>query len=179
MKKFLQFSGLIALAAGLVGLILIMSTHSVVGANAPADNWYSGVSAIFGGGNYKWTISGWGITVSDVAAFTGRNSSSALFAWIFALVALLGLVAGAVLPLLKVKGFDKFAGLVNLCSVLLLVTAGILLFFTVVNFAGQNGWNSTENAALGGGWVVGAILFLAAGAIAICPAVADFLGKKK
>ena len=179
MKKFLQFSGLIALAAGLVGLILIMFTHSVVGASAPSANWYSGVSAIFGGGNFKWTISGFGITVSDIQAFTGRNSSSALFAWIFALVALLGLIAGAVLPLLKVKGFDKFAGLVNLCSVLLLATAGILVFFTVVNFAGQNGWNDTEGAALGGGWVVGAILFLAAAVVAIFPTAVDFLGKKK
>ena len=180
MKKFLQFSGLIALAAGLVGLILIMFTHSVVGASAPAENWYSGVSAIFGGGNYKWTLNLGGLgSLSDVAAFTGRNSSSALFAWIFALVALLGLVAGAILPLLKVKGFDKFAGLVNLCSVLLLATAGILVFFTVVNFAGQNGWNDTEGAALGGGWVIGAILFLAAAGVAICPTVVDFLGKKK
>ena len=179
MKKFLQFSGLIALATGLVGLILIMFTHSIVGTSAPSANWYSGISAIFGGGQYKWTVSGFGLTVSDVAAFTGRNSSSALFAWIFALVALLGLIAGAVLPLLKVKGFDKFAGLVNLCSVLLLVTAGILLFFTVVNFAGQNGWNNTDGVALGGGWVVGAILFLVAGAIAICPAVVDFVGKRK
>lgn len=179
MKKFLQFSGLIALAAGLVGFILIMSTHSVVGASAPADNWYSGVSAIFGGGTYKWTLSGWGMSISDVTTFKGSNSSSALVAWIFSLVGLLGLVAGAVLPLLKIKGFDKFAGLVNLCSVLLLLTAGVLLFFTVVNFAGVNGWNNTDGAALGGGWVVGAILFLAAGAVAICPAVADFLAKRK
>ena len=109
MKRFLQFSGLIAIAVGMVGLMLIMFTHSVVGASEPAANWYSGVSAIFGGGTYKWTISGWGISVSDVAAFTGRNSSSALFAWIFALVALLALVAGVVLPMLKIKAFDRFA----------------------------------------------------------------------
>lgn len=175
MKKFLQFSGLIALAVGLVGFILILSTHSVVGAEAPADNWYSGVSAIFGGGTFKATIG----FITGQGTFDGHNSSSALFAWIFALVGLLGLVAGAVLPLLKVKGFDKFAGLVNLCSVLLLLTAGVLLFFTVTNFAGVNGWSNTNGWALGGGWVVGAILFLAAGAIAICPAVADFVSKKK
>lgn len=179
MKKFLQFSGLIALVAGIVGLVLIMFTHSVVGQSAPSDNWYSGVSAIFGGGEYKWTVSGFGITVSDVATFKGNNSSSALVAWIFALAGLLGLVLGVILPLFKVKGFNKFAGLINLCSVLLLLTAGVLLFFTVTNFAGVNNWDNTNNVALGGGWVVGAILFLVAGVIAICPAIADFVAKRK
>ena len=179
MKKFLQFSGLIAIVVAVVGIILMMTTHSVVGASAPNDNWYSGVSAVFGGGDYKWTLSGFGISISDVATFNGYPSSSALFAWIFALAATVALILGAVLPLLNVKGFTKFAGLVNLCSVLLLATAGVLLFFTVTNFAGVNSWNSSDNAALGGGWVVAAILFLAAAVVAICPALADFVSKKK
>ena len=178
MKKFLQLSGLISLAAAAVAFILMMATPSVVGASDPGANWYSGVSAIFGGGQCKWTLSGFGLSYSEVTIFKGHNSSSALFAWIFALVGLLGLIAGVLLPFLKVKGFTKFAGLVNLCSVILLATAGVLLFFTVVNFAGVNGWNSTDGAALGGGWVIAAILYLAAAGVAICPALVDLLGKK-
>ena len=43
-----------------------------------------------------------------------------------------------------------------------------------------NGGDSVpNNVALGAGWVIGGILALVAGIVAVLPAVADFLGKKK
>ncbi|MCR4911984.1 MAG: hypothetical protein K5925_05655 [Bacilli bacterium] len=180
MKKFLQLSGLISLAAAAVAFILVLITHGVVKVGSEAGNWYGTPAVLFGNGNAhaEGSVPILG-TLTGYYSFNGQGSSSALASWIFSLIAILGLLAGAILPFLKVKGFDKFAGLVNLCSVVLLLTAGILLFFTVTNFFNVNGSTDTDGWALGGGWVIAAILYIAAGAIAICPAVADFVSKKK
>ena len=174
MKKFLQFSGLIALVVAIIGFILMMSTHSLEYVNGNAHGWYDGTSAIFGSGKY---LAGWG-GLSVVDAFNGNLAWNALLAWIFALVAMLILCLGVVLPLLKVKALEKWAGLLNLIAVGLLIVGGIFMFFTVPSFASANEFN-TDHYSLGAGWVIGGILFIIAGALAIAPAAADFLGKKK
>ena len=94
------------------------------------------------------------------------------------------MLAGFILPLLKVKALDKFAGILNLIAVCALVTAGILLFFSVpvfyqANKDGAIGVYNQDVYHLGAGWIIGAILSIVAGAIAILPTAMDFIGKKK
>ena len=170
MKKYLKFAGAVAFVFALVAFILMMATHSLV-AKDNSGTWFSGISAIFGNGRLA------------LAGFEGDSDAklawTALIAWILELVALLILCAGVVLPLLKVKALDKFAGVLNLVAVIALVTAGILTFLTVPVFGAANDWNSTKDWLLGAGWVVAGILAIIGGAIAILPAAVDFLGKKK
>ena len=170
MKKYLKFAGAVAFVFALVAFILMMATHSLV-AKDNSGTWFSGISAIFGNGRLA------------LAGFEGDSDAklawTALIAWILELVALLILCAGVVLPLLKVKALDKFAGVLNLVAVIALVTAGILTFLTVPVFGAANDWNSTKDWLLGAGWVVAGILAIVGGAIAILPAAVDFLGKKK
>lgn len=173
MKKFLQFSGLIACAVALVGFVLLLACHGIVYSDSPATNWYSSGAVIFGKGQYQLTAF---ITVTGT--FEGQASGAALVSWIFSLVALLALVCAAVLPLLKNKKLLKVAGLANLCAAVLLLVAGIVLFFALPSFAGPNGWNSTNGWSLSGGWIVASILYIVAGAVALCPAVIDFVSKK-
>jgi len=173
MKKFLKFSGVISAALALVGFVLLIACHGVVGKDSPANNWYSAGAVLFGNGPAEVTVF-WTFT----GTFEGQASGAAFVSWLFSLIALVALIAGLVLPLLKVKAFTKVAGVVNLCSVLLLLTAGIVLFFAVPSFAGNNGWSSTDGWALSGGYVVAAILYLVGGAVAVCPAVVDFVSKK-
>ena len=179
MKKFLQFSGLIALALAVVGLVLMMVTHSVVYTDDAANNWYSGVSAIFGGGTAKITVSGFGISISSgVTEVDAKLAWCALLGWIFALVAILVLALGALVPVLKVKALVKWGALLNFIAVGLLVVAGVFLFFTVSAFATANEWSGSNGWGLGAGWVIAAILFIAGGVVAMCPTVVDLLGKK-
>ena len=183
MKKFLQFAGIISLALAAVGFILMMATHALTyhtaGSLGEANAWSSGVAVIFGKGpaQSSGNILGFGGTLNG--DFDGKLAVTALLAWIFALAAMIILLLGVVLPLLKIKALEKFAGLLNLIAVGLLVVGGVLLFFTLPAFAGANEWNSQDHWALGAGWVIGAILFILAGVVAILPTAADFLGKKK
>lgn len=167
MKKFLQFSGAIALLLALVAFILLMATPAIM--YKGEDVIAKGVVVLFG-------------SKDKVAIFTVETKPawSALLAWIFILVALIVLCLGVVLPLLKVKALEKFAGLMNLCAVILLVLAGIFVFISTPVFYNVNGVdNVPNNVALSAGWVIAGILAIVAGVIAILPAVADFLGKKK
>jgi hypothetical protein len=170
MKTFLKFAGAISAVLALVTFILMMATPAVtytlsVGSNSSVSE-VAGVKAIFGDGdNYG-------------ASWAG------LLSWIFVLVSLLILVAGVVLPLLKVKGIAKFAGLLNLVAVLLLVAAGIFMFCEVPAFQAVAGDGSFNIGGVGGsyglgaGWVIGAIISLGAGAVAILPTIMDFVAKK-
>lgn len=176
MKKFLQFTGLIALVLGLVAFILLMASHSVVYASNTA-NWYSGISAVFGGGTAQVSIAGW----STSGSVDAKLAWPALIGWILILVAMIILLAGVVLPLLKVKALEKFAGVLNLVAVAALVTAGILIFFTEPAFGAANEWSeeSIKDWTLGGGYIAAGILSIIGGVFAILPAAVDFLGKKK
>ena len=91
MKKFLEFAGFCAFGLALVGFILMMATPAVV--TKDADALLSGTGAIFGG------------EYADPVVL-------ALLAWIFGLLGILVLCAVLVLPLLKIKVLDKFAGFI-------------------------------------------------------------------
>ena len=171
MKKFLKFSGFIAALLALVAFILLMATPGVM---SGSDVVAKGATMIFG---KKEAVTVIGIKLGDAET---KLAWSALLAWIFVLVALLILLVGIVLPLLKVKALDKFAGLLNLCAVVLLVVAGVFAFISLPIFCDANGLSSVpEKWTLGAGWVIGGILAIAAGVLAILPAAADFLAKKK
>ena len=172
MKTFLKFSGAIAFVLALVAFILMMATPAVM--YKGEDVIAKGIVAIFGS---KEKVAIAGISLGTVET---KLAWSALLAWIFVLIALIVLCLGVVLPLLKVKALERFAGVMNLCAVILLVVAGIFMFITTpVFWAANGGDNVPNNVALGAGWVIGGILAIVAGAIAICPAVVDFVGKKK
>ncbi len=172
MKKFLKFSGAIAFVLALVAFILMMATPAIM--YKGEDVIAKGIVAIFG---KKESISFMGVGLGTAET---KLAWSALLAWIFILVSLIVLCLGIVLPLLKVKALEKYAGIMNLCAVILLVLAGIFMFITVPVFWTANGGDSVpNNVALGAGWIIGGILAILAGVVAILPAVADFLGKKK
>ena len=176
MKKYLKYSGLVALVFALVAFILLMASHSVVYADNPA-NWYSGISAVFGNGTAQIDVMGW----SKSGAVDAKLAWTALIGWILILVAMIIVLAGVILPLLKIKVLEKFAGVLNLVAVGALVTAGILIFFTEPAFGAANEWSEEAIKAwtLGGGYIAAGILSIVGGAIAILPAAVDFIGKKK
>lgn len=176
MKKYLKYSGIVALVFALVAFILLMAAHSVVYADNTA-NWYSGISAVFGGGTAQISIAGW----SNSGSVDAKLAWPALIGWISILVAMIILLAGIILPLLKVKVLDKFAGVLNLVAVAALVTAGILIFFTEPAFGAANEWSEESIKAwtLGGGYIAAGILAILGGCFAILPAAVDFIGKKK
>ena len=177
MKKVLKFAGIISAVLALIGFILLMATPVAtftvqVGSSKSVTAW-DGMNAIFGVGSVRA-----GDNASD---FSGNLAWSGLLAWIFALVALLILIAGVVLPLLKVKAMDKFAGLLNLVAVGLLIVAGIFAFISKATFyaANDSAVISSDDLQIGAGWVIGGILFILAGLVAMAPAAVDFMGKKK
>ena len=165
MKTFLKFSGIFALIVAVVAFILVMATPAI--SIHVIGNTYTniaGTSVIFG-------ESALGIQVWN-------PSPLSLIAWILLIVALLLLVFGALLPFLKVKSLNKFAGLLNIIAVVSLVVAGIFIFITVPAFYGAQGSDVNANAALSAGWVIEGILSIAAGVLAVAPAFADFISKK-
>lgn len=176
MKKYLKYSGFVAALFALITFILLLATPAVMynGKNVVAE----GTTAIFGKKEaIKASFGGFTVNFGDAVT---HLSWSALLAWIFVVVALVILVAGVVLPLLKVKKIEKFAGLLNLVAVGLLVVAGIFVFISCATFFAANGYDSVpDKCALGAGWIIAGILAILGGACAILPAAVDFLGKKK
>jgi len=170
MKKYLKFAGAVAFVFALVAFILLMATVGVYSKSGSLRVDFDGIVVLFG--KTESTILG---NAKTELAWTG------LIAWILNIVAMLILCAGVVLPLLKVKALDKFAGVLNLVAVIALVAGGILLFFSAPAFAGANGvdGDNLKYYHLAAGWVVSGILAIVGGAVAILPAVVDFLGKKK
>ena len=165
MKTFFKFSGIIALIVAVVGFILVMATPAI--SVKVIGNTYTniaGTSVLFG-------ESALGILVYSPSVLS-------LIAWILLIVALIVLLFGALLPFLKVKSLNRFAGLLNIIAVAALVVAGIFIFITVPAFYGAQGADVNPNAALGAGWVIAGILSIAAGVLAIAPAFADFISKK-
>lgn len=166
MKKFLQFSGLIAAVLALAAFIFLLAGNGLVYRYNDSAYFVPGTRALFGG-EVK-TILG---TVKYSPAGT------ALVAWIFILLAMLVLIVLFVLPLLKVKALDKFAGLITLCAAGLLLIAGILLFFTKVAFSGANN-GAFDDYHLTFAFVFAAILSIAGAVIAALPTCMSLLGKK-
>lgn len=165
MKTFLKFSGIFALIVAVVAFILVMATPAIsILIIGNTYNNIAGTSVLFGETAFGMQV--W------------NPSPLSLIAWILLIVALLLLVFGALLPFLKVKSLNKFAGLLNIIAVVALVVAGIFIFITVPAFYGAQGLNVSASAALGAGWVIAGILSIAAGVLAIAPAFADFISKK-
>lgn len=167
MKKFLKYSGLCAAVLGIVAFILMMATPAIVSTNS--DSVVKGTLVIFGGSEAIW----------GAIAITYKGSAMALLSWIFALVALVIVLLGVILPALKVKALTKFAGLLNLVACVLLVMAGVFMFFEVGTWYSANNLGDPSNVAMGAGWVIGAILYIVAGVAAILPAASDFAAKRK
>ncbi len=178
MKKVLKYSGIISLIAAGVGFVLMMVTPALFSQGeffgVKLESWYSGTAAIFGKGKYQYPSG------SDalIGNFDGNLAWNALIAWIFVLVSLVILLLGFILPMLKIRVLEKFAGILNLVTVGLLIAAGIFMFFTVPTFASANNFD-TDGWNLGAGWWVAAFLTLGAGVFAALPTIADLTGKRK
>lgn len=170
MKTFLKFSGLISLVAAVVGFVLMLATQAIVITSGNTTYFFTGPDVMFG--CTKSALGG-------LLAATYKAAPLALISFILVVVALLVLLAGFVLPLAKVKALERFAGVLNLCALVCLVLAGIFMFSVVPNFFAANELNVPNNTTVGAGWVIGGIIYIAAGAVAICPACADFFGKNK
>ena len=173
MKKYLKYSGICAALFAVVAFILMLATPAlafrttVLGQEVEGDP-ISGAVAIFGKTENNIVTHG---------AWVG------VVAFILVLVAIVIIVAGIVLPLLKVNALEKFAGVLNLVAVGALITAGILMFFLAPAFYGANNDGKAipdgVTGVLKAGWVISAILSIVAGAFAILPAAFDFVGSKK
>lgn len=136
-----------------VALVLLMATPGVFHQDPLfGTKDVAGIRVIFGGDNLNLTWSG-------------------LLAFIFIAVAIVLLMVLCALEVAK----KKFA-LANLCKIViagLLVAAGVFVFFTVPAFTGANGdysvniaGNALSAYGLGAGWIIGAIVAIAAGAVA-------------
>lgn len=173
MKKVLRFSGLVAAILAVVSFVLLLACPSLSYSNGSLSSSVDGTTAIFGSDT---SVSAGSFTLGSVHT---SLAWTALLAWIFVVVALVILLLGVILPLLKVTALDKFAGVLNLVAVILLVVAGVLTFCTKPAFFSANGVDSYDGWALGVGWIISGIVSIVAGVLAILPAVFDFIAKEK
>lgn len=176
MKKFLKFSGFVAAVLGIVAFILVMAAPALIVKNSLGTASFDGIVAIFGKKE--------GLTAADALYLTNSDgvivlAPLALIGWILLLSALLIVLIGIILPLLKVHALDKIAGVLNLIAVGAFIVAGIFFFTVVGNLFAANGRDIANGAAIGAGWVIAGILAILAGVCAILPAAVDFIGKKK
>ena len=168
MKKVLQFSGLISLVLAVVAFILMMASDAVIQSSGSLQVVYGGTKVIFGHGS------------EGLLDPTVKLAPLALLAWIFILVGMIIVACGVILPLLKINALEKFAGILNLVALVLFVLGGIFMFIVVPNLWAANEWGDVpDNAKIGAGWVIGGIIAIVAGAFAILPAAAAFIGSKK
>lgn len=167
MKKYLKYAGICSLVLAVVAFILMLATNAIVVGSGNLQLVYPGTTVIFGKHE------------SGILGADYNPSPLALIAWILGLAGMVIVLLGIIMPLFKVKFFTKFAGLLNLIAVGCLVVAGIFMFIVVPTFFGNNGNGSVpNNAAIGAGWIIGAILYIVAGAVALLPAISDFMSKK-
>ena len=166
MKKYLKYAGICSLVLAAIGFILMMATNAIIVGSGNLQLVYAGTVAIFGKQS------------SGLLDASYNPSPLALIGWILALAGLVIVLLGIIMPLFKVKAFTKFAGLLNLIAVGCLVVAGIFMFIVVPTFFGANDMDVPNNANIGAGWVIGAIIYILAGAVAILPAAMDFISKK-
>ena len=178
MKTVLKFSGIISAVIAIVAFILILACPGVITKGNFSGNEVqnSGTLCIFGG-------EGKGIILTYKYSATWAG----LLAFILIIVALVILCCAIILPLLKVKVLDKFAGVLNLVAVISLILAGIFAFCIVAAFKAANrdgvasAYGVTVNTltfSIGAGWVIAGILSIVAGVFAVLPAAFDLFGKK-
>ncbi len=170
MKKLLQFSGLISLVLAIVAFILMMATNAVIQGSGNLQVVTAGTTAIFGKSEN---------IIGGLNSVT-KASPLALIGWILMIVGMIIVCLGVVLPLLKINALEKFSGILDIVALACFVVAGIFMFLVVPTFwAANSDADLPNNISIGAGWVIGGILAIVAGAFAILPAVAAFLGKKK
>ena len=172
MKKFLKFSGICAALIGLVAFILMLATPGILKLGDNAAHVYPGTTVIFGG---KAVLSSGGASLS---AFTYNGSALEIIAFILALLALVVVIVGIILPALKINALQKFAGILNIFAVVCFVLAGVFMFIAIPTFSAANDNMNLDGYGLGAGWVIGGILYIAAGVVAILPAAVNLMGKK-
>ena len=175
MKTFLKYSGFLAAVIAVVGFILMMATPAFAYFPKNGDPLYlTGTQAIFGE-EVKGSISIITINAGHINAVW-----SATLAWILAMVGVIALLLGVILPLLKL---NKFAGLLNIIALCSLVIAGIFVFISQPCTFTLNGASEASNIysdyGLNATWIIVAIIYIAAGLLAALPAAVDFLGGKK
>ena len=172
-KNLLKYAGLCSLVLGAIAFILMMVTPAISVSALGATVNFSGNEVIFGSSNLSLAQAG------VIGSATAKPAVLALIGWILALAGLVIVLLGVIMPLFNVKGFTKFAGLLNFIAVGCLVVAGVFMFIVLPAFYTANGFESVPgNASIGAGWVIGGIIFIVAGAIAILPAAVDFISKK-
>ena len=172
MKKYLKYAGICSLVLAAIAFVLMMATPAISYKSSITNVDFGGTVAIFGSKD---------LTLAQVAligASEAKPSVLALIAWILALAGLVIVLLGIIMPLLKVKAFTKFAGVLNLVAVGCFVVAGIFMFIVVPTFFGAHEVDVPNGANIGAGWVIGAIIYILAGAVAILPAAMDFISKK-
>ena len=162
MKAFLKFAGLIAAVLALVAFILMLACNALTVKVLGNNQFVAGTTVLFGEQGFV-----------DYAP-----AATALIAFIFVIVAILILVLNFVMPLLKVKAFEKVGKILNFVAIGLLVVAGIFLFFTKAAFSGANN-NGFDDWNLAFGYVFAAILLLLGGVVAFLPTAFALVGKKK
>ena len=166
MKTFLKYSGFLAAVIAVVGFILMMTTPAFAYFPKDSDPLYlTSTQALFG---------------ED--ALLGHIDAvwSATLGWILAMVGVVALLLGVILPLLKL---NKFAGLLNLIALGALVVAGIFIFIsqpcTFTSKASGETYEAFKDYKMNATWIIAAILYIAGGVLAALPAAVDFIGKKK
>ena len=168
MKTFLKYSGFLAAVIAVVGFILMMATPAFAYFPQNGDPMYlTSTQALFG---------------ED--ALLGHIDAvwSATLGWILAMVGMVALILGVILPLLKL---EKFAGLVNLVALVALVIGGVFVFISQPCSLTSSGLGATvvthpySDYGLNATWIIAAILYIAAGVLAILPAAMDLFGGKK
>ncbi len=117
-------------------------------------------------------------SISGIEGIFGNDSLSAVWtgilSFIFMIVALVILLCLCVLSLLKKK--FKLAGICKFVAAGLLIVAGIFIFFEVAAFKSVNGDASFSIGSNGGsyslgiGWIISAILSIAAGGLSCAEA---------
>ena len=157
MKKFLQFSGLIAAALALAAFIFLLAGNGLVYTSGNVTLTVKGVNVIFGG-DYNL-------------------AATALIGWILVLLSMLALITVSILPLLKINALDKFSGMITLCAAGLLLVAAILIFCSKAAFVGANS-SLYKNYSLSFAFVFAGILSIFASIIAALPTCFNLLGKK-
>ena len=162
MKYFLRFAGLISAALALVAFILMMASNALVYTFGNTSTFVPGSRALFG---------------EATTLYDYKPAAPALIAWILVIVAFLILIANFLLPLLKVKGYDKIGGILGFVAIAALVGAGVLLFFTQAAFSSANN-DGFKDYKLTFGYVFAAILLLASGVIAFLPTAFALTSKK-
>lgn len=175
MKTFLKYSGILAAVIAIVGFILMMTTPAFFIQSGDETYYLTGAQALFGE-EVTGSLGGF-ITLN-----AGHINAvwSATLGWILAIVGILALICGVILPLLKL---EKFAALVNIIALAALLLAGVFVFVSQpCTFTLKGASEASEfykDYALNATWVIAGILYLVAGGLAILPTAMDIFGGKK